>query len=400
MHILYLYQFYNNPDCPATARHYAYLCDLAQRHHITLITSRTYLETRITQDFDWAPRGVDLRLLDVPYSNDMKARERLRAYTSFALKALAVGVACRRPDLVFGTSSPLTTAWAARWIARARRVPWVFEVRDLWPDFPIQMGAIPNAWLQRRLYGLEHALYRDAAHVVTLSPDMEAHVQRCGIPPDRITTLVHGSDFDLIDACQAAHLQALRATHGLADKCVVLYGGTFGRANDIPTLLEAAARLAHRDDLRFVFAGYGYFETALQEAASQAANLLVLPPQPRHRMLCWFKLADLSLVSFIDKPVLAANSPAKFFDSLSAGTPVLVTNPGWTREFVEAHQCGWYTPPSDAAALAERIAWICDHPEARAEAGRKAWTLARARFDRTTLARRLERIFEQAAAIG
>ena len=165
-------------------------------------------------------------------------------------------------------------------------------------------------------------------------------------------------------------------------------------------MLDATARLAHRDDLRFVFAGYGYFETALQEAASQAANLLVLPPQPRHRMLCWFKLADLSLVSFIDKPVLAANSPAKFFDSLSAGTPVLVTNPGWTREFVEAHQCGWYTPPSDAAALAERIAWICDHPEARAEAGRKAGTLARARFDRTRLVHRLERIFEQAAAIG
>ena len=397
MHILYVYQFYNNPDCAATARHYAYLHHLARRHHITLVTSRTYLDARITQDFDWVAEGVDLRLLDVPYANSMEAGERLNAYTTFALKALAAGIASPRPDLVFGTSSPLSAAWAARWIARIRRVPWVFEVRDLWPDFPIQMGAVSNAWLQRRLYNLERALYRDAAHTVTLSPDMEAHVRECGIAPERVTTLVHGSDFGLIDACEPPPLQTLRQTHGLVDKCVVLYGGTFGRANDIPTLLEAAARLHHRDDLRFVFAGYGYFETALREAASQAANLLILPPQPRHHMLCWFKLADLSLVSFIDKPVLAANSPAKFFDSLTAGTPVLVTNPGWTRQFVETHQCGWYTPPSDAEALARQIAWIADHPEARAEAGRKAEAVARTHFDRNTLVHRLERIFEQAA---
>lgn len=398
MHILYVYQYYNNPDCPATARHYAYLRELTQRHSITLITSRTYFDARITHDFDWTPEQVDLRLLDVPYANEMTARERLRAYTTFALKALALGATGRRPDLVFGTSSPLTAAWAARRIARLRRVPWVFEVRDLWPDFPIQMGAMNKPWLQRRLYRLEHALYRDAAHVVTLSPDMETHVRQRGIAPNRVTTLIHGSDFDLIDACQPEALQALRAEHGLIDKGVVLYGGAFGRANDIPTLLDAAARLAHRDDLRFVFAGYGYFETALRRAAAQSANVVVLPPQPRHRMLCWFRLADLSLVSFIDKPVLAANSPAKFFDSLSAGTPVLVTNPGWTSRFVDEHECGWHTPPSDAAALAERIAWIFDHPEARASAERNAWTVARACFDRTSLVHRLEQIFEQAAS--
>ncbi len=397
MHILYLYQFYHTPDAPAAARHYTYVRALARRHRITLVTAATYLEARLAQNFEVVPEGVDLRVLDVPYANEMRAGRRARAYAAYALKAVAAGLGCRRPDLVFGVSPPLTVGWAARLLARLKGVPWVFELKDLWPDFPIQMGAVGSPWLQRRLYALEAALYRSAAHVVTLSTDMEAHVRRRGIPPERVTTLVHGAELALVDACRPGDLDALRARHGLTGKKVVLYGGSFGRANDIPTLLDAAARLAHRDDVRFVFAGFGYHEPALREAAGRAANVLLLPPQPLPAMLCWFKLADLSLVSFIDRPVLAANAPNKFFDSLAAGTPVIVTNPGWTRAFVEAHGCGWYTPPSDAAALAGRIAWVCDHAAEGAEAGRRAEAVARAQFDRAVLAQRLERIFEQVA---
>ena len=114
-------------------------------------------------------------------------------------------------------------------------------------------------------------------------------------------------------------------------------------------------------------------------------------------MLAWFKLADLSLVSFIDLPVLAANSPAKFFVSLGAGTPVIVTNPGWTRQFVEEHRCGWYVPPSKAEALAHCLERVLAAPEALAEAGQRGRAVARKDFDRDVLSDQLEAILSRAA---
>ena len=400
MHLLYLYQFYNTPDCPATARLYSYLRHLAPRHRITLLTTEAYLKQRLTQEYSRAPAGVDVRLLDVPYDNRMGAPRRLVAYASYAVRAMAAGLWGERPDVIVGVSPPLSAAWAASVLARLKRVPWIFEVNDLWPAFPIQMGAVPSPWLQRRLYALEEALYRHAAHVITRSPDMERHVRGCGLPHRRVTTLLNGSDFDLLAPCTPEALGTLRGAYGLTGQRVILYGGTFGRANDLPTLLAAASRLTHRTDARFVFAGYGYYEPLLRDAAARFPNVLLLPPQPRHRMLCWFALADLSLVPFIDRPVLQANSPAKFFDSLAAGTPVLVTNPGWTKRFVDAHACGWYVPPSDPTAMAERIAWILEHPEECAAAGRRGAAAARAQFDRGVLAQQLEAIFERVVARG
>jgi glycosyltransferase involved in cell wall biosynthesis len=268
----------------------------------------------------------------------------------------------------------------------------VFLVQDLWPDFPIQMGALPNPWLQRRLYALERRLYTRAAHVIPYSPDMEAHILRHGIAPDRVTTHLNGTDFWLLDACTPADVATLRDAHGLAGKQVVLYGGTFGRANDIPTLIQAAERLTHRRDVQFVFVGHGFLTNLVREAAGRLPNVTLIPPQPRHRMPAWFKLAALSVISFIDLPVLSTNSPAKFFDSLGAGTPVVVTNPGWTRRFVEEHGCGWYVPPSNPEALMHRLDAVLADPEALATTGKRGAAVARRQFDREVMAGQLEAI--------
>ncbi len=395
MHIAIFYQYYNNPDCPSTNRLYAHLRRWAPRHQITLLTTRTWFDRRLSRQFGWAPPGVEVTMFDVPYDNTMGMRQRLRSYMHFASRATLKGLSVSRPDVILGISTPLTTAWAANVVARRRGVPWVFIVQDLWPSFPIEMGAIKNRWVQRRLYALEHRLYRSAAHVVPFSPDMETHILHHGIAAEKVTTQFNGTDFWLLDACTEADVEALRNTHGLAGKQVVLYGGTLGRANDIPTLIQAAEHLAHRTDLAFIFVGDGYLSDRVEEAAARLPNVTRVPPQPRHHMLAWFKLADLSLVSFIDRPVLATNSPAKFFDSLGAGTPVIVTNPGWTKQFVEEHQCGWYVPPSNPDALALRLEAVRAAPEALAAAGQRGVAVARQQFDRDVMAADMEEILQK-----
>jgi glycosyltransferase involved in cell wall biosynthesis len=392
MHIAVLYQHYNTPDCAATGGHHTLISEWSRRHDITLIASRAWYEQRLTQRFDWAPPGVRVHLLDVPYDNAMTPGQRLWAFGRFAGETLLRGLTIDRPDVIFGVTTPLTTALIASLISSLRDIPWVFHLKDLWPDFPIQMGAVRSPWMQRALYGLERHLYHHAAHVVALSPDMAAHVRRRGVPPKRVSTLVNGTDFYLIDACTSDEVRTLQKQHGLQDKRVVLYAGTYGRANDIPTVLTAAERLDDRADVRFVFIGDGYEAPRVRAAARHRSNVLALPPQPRHRMFGWFKLADVSLVPFIDLPVLAANSPAKFYDSLGAGTPVVVTNPGWTKRFVEQHRCGWYVPPSSPDVLTQRLNALLNHPDALQEAGRRGAAVAREQFDRVQLARRLEAI--------
>ncbi len=400
MHIAVFYQHYNNPDCPTTSRLYGHLRCWTPRHRVTLITTRAWFDRRLTRQFDWVPPGVEVTMLDVPYDNTMNARQRLRAFAHFAGRAVLKGLSMAKPDVILGISTPLTAAWAAAATARRHKTPWVFMVKDLWPDFPVQMGAIKNPWLQRRLYALERRLYRSAAHVIPFSPDMEAHILGHGLDSARVTTHLNGTDFELIDACTDDDGAALRETHGLTGKKVVLYGGALGRANGIVTLLEAAERLAQRTAVQFVFIGHGFLTGRVREAAARLPNVMLLPPQPRHRMLCWFKLADLSLVSFIDLPVLAANSPAKFFDSLGAGTPVLVTNAGWTKRFVEEHRCGWYAPPSNAEALAHRLDAVLGDADALTVAGCRAATVARQQFDRDAMAEALEAILHRVADGG
>ncbi|HKL88271.1 MAG TPA: glycosyltransferase, partial [Salinibacter sp.] len=109
----------------------------------------------------------------------------------------------------------------------------------------------------------------------------------------------------------------------------------------------------------------------------------------QHHMGAWYQLADLSIVSFLDRPVLSTNSPAKFFDSLTMGTPVLVTNPGWTKTFVETHRCGWYVPPSDPPSMSKRLRALMAAPEELRAAGKRGQRIAREKFNRSEQLSRL-----------
>lgn len=370
---------------------------LAKRHKVSLVTSSAWKELRITNNYSWVPEGVDLYEQVVPYSNKMGVRRRLVSYGGFAAYSLTKGLAIPKPDVIWGVSTPLSTPWMAARVAKLRGVPWVFEVQDLWPSFPIEMGAVKREWLQRRLYRLEKSLYQSANHIIPLSPDMERYIVGKGIAQEKVTTILNGTDLELADAPTPAEVTALRQRYNLQGKQVVLYAGTYGRANDIPTLMLAAEQLASRTDIAIVLTGGGYYEQELHQLALRLPNLYLLPPQPRPEVFKWFKLADLSLITFNDLPVLATNSPAKLYDSLACGTPVVVTNPGWTKAFVEKHGCGWYTPAGQSQGLAETIKRLLSMPEELRQAGARGEDVAREQFDRQVLARQMEEILLRVA---
>ncbi|RPD46413.1 glycosyltransferase WbuB [Hymenobacter sediminis] len=398
MHIAVFSQYHTNPDCPATSRHYSLLAQMAQKHRVTLITTRTWETQRLTQAFPWLPEGVEMRAAAVPYENKMGVARRVLSFGRYAAYALREGLRIDKPDVIWGISTPLTAAWAAAQVARLRRVPWVFEVQDLWPSFPIAMGAVPSKLAQRQLYALEKNLYQSARHVLPLSPDMTSYVRQLGLPAEKLTTVLNGTDLDLAARATEEAVMALRQQHGLVGRRVILYAGTFGRANDIPTLIAAAEQLSQQHpEAIWLFMGHGYDEPLLRAAAVRCPAIRLVPAQPRHAVFTWFRLADVAVVSFLGLPVLDANSPAKFYDSLAVGTPVIVTNQGWTKALVEQHGCGWFTPASEPAKMSQLLADLLKHPDQLLAAGAVGLKVAEAQFNRLHIGATIQRVLEGAA---
>lgn len=400
VHIAVFSQYHTNPDCPATSRHYALLAHIARTHRVTLISTAAWAKQRLSQEFAWVPAGVELRTVNVPYHNRMGPARRALAFAQYAAGAVREGLRIDKPDVIWGISTPLTAAWAAARVARWRRVPWVFEVQDLWPSFPIAMGAVPTVWARQQLFALEHRLYQSAAHVVPLSPDMARYVVGTGVAPAKVTTILNGTDFDLAARPTPSSVANLRQDYNLVGKRIVLYAGTFGRANGIPTLVAAAELLAAaRPDVVWLFLGDGYYKPLLRAAANRCSAIRLIGGQPRHAVFNWFSLADVSVVSFLDLSVLDANSPAKLYDSLAVATPVVVTNRGWTKTLVEEHGCGWFVPAGQPQVLAQRLSeLLADDAQQRLwDAGQRGATLAQQEFDRQKLASQMQSVLEQAA---
>jgi len=167
----------------------------------------------------------------------------------------------------------------------------------------------------------------------------------------------------------------------------------------MPTVVAAAEALVAADaTATFLFLGHGYYAPLVAAAAARwPGRIRLVGGQPRHAVFSWFALADVVVVSFLGLPVLDTNSPAKLYDALAVGTPVVVTNAGWTKQLVEQHGCGWYTPAGDAGALATKLrALLADQP-GLAAAGQRGQALARADFDRVKLAKQMQHILETAA---
>ena len=399
MHIAVFSQYHTNPDCPATSRHYTLLAHIAKTHRVTLLTTPAWKGQRLTQEFAWVPPGVEIREARVPYNNKMGPARRALAFAHYAGWAVREGLRIDKPDVIWGISTPLTAAWAAAQVARWRRVPWVFEVQDLWPSFPIAMGAVPTALARQQLYRLEKRLYASAKHILPLSPDMARYVTDLGIAPSKVTTVLNGTDLELAARATPDAVARLRNQHGLAGKRVVLYAGTFGRANDIPTLVAAAEAMAAADaDTVWLFLGHGFYEPLVAAAAARwPGRIRLVGGQARHEVFSWFALAEVAVVSFLGLPVLDSNSPAKLYDSLAVGTPVVVTNQGWTKALVEQHGCGWYVPAGNAPALAAQLRALLAQPATVAAAGARGQQLAIAEFDRQRIARQIQQLLETAA---
>jgi glycosyltransferase involved in cell wall biosynthesis len=380
MRILYLHQFFITRAGVGGTRSYEFARRfVAQGHAVRMVTAG---------EADTVVDGIEVVGVRGAYSDYVSATaesypRRMLAFGRFALGAAAAAVGGPRPDVVYATSPPLTLALPALAAAARWRAPLVFEVRDLWPEAPIQMGALRSPPLRRAARALERFVYRRAARLIALSPGIREGMIAAGAAPERVALVPNASDLDLFEAGARERGPAF----------VVSYFGTMGEANDLTAAVEAARLL---DDVRFVFLGDGKRRAGLERIAPANVEFRG-PARTKAEVAALAADSDACLTLFKDVAVLATNSPNKLFDTFAAGRPAIVNMDGWMRELVEDHDAGLYARAGDARDLAAKIAWLRDHPDEAARMGRNARALAERDFDRDRLAGRVLEVLEEAA---
>lgn len=390
MRIVYIHQYFVTPSMPGGTRSYEQARRLVGRgHDVHVITTATGTERASLGWTTTVEDGITVHWLRLPYSNHMSFRTRIGVFLRFAVlatvKAVRVGA-----DVVFATSTPLTVAIPGIVAARVRRARFVFEVRDLWPELPIEIGALHNPWAIRAAFALARAAYRNADHVVALSPGMAEGVAAHGYPPDRLSVVPNAADLDLFASAPEAG-RRWRAGHDwLGDRPLVVYVGTFGLINGVGYLVRIASALAHTDpEVRFLLVGDGAEIGPVRELAAELGvldrTLFIRPEVPKTEVPAILGAATLATSVVIPKPGLAANSANKFFDAMAAGRPIAINHGGWQADLLRETGAGLVLDPHDIPSAATGLAaHLRDGPWLE-RAGRASRELATTRFDRDLL---------------
>lgn len=331
----------------------------------------------------------------------------------FARRLLAFGrfmvLACWQSattpaDVILATSTPLTVVVPGIVGSWARRVPWVLEVRDLWPELPIAVGALKNPLAIRLARALELLGYRSATHIIALSPGMRAGVAETGVGPEKVTLIPNAADLDRFGPAVASAERFLSAHGDLRGRQIVMYAGTIGLINGIDYLAEIAAA-ARKDapSTAFVVIGDGRYRTALIERATQLGvngkNFFVLDPLPKDQIGDALASATVCVSLVIDLQALWANSANKFFDGLAAGKPMVINHEGWQADLIRDHDIGLVLPARDADRAWCQLQEFLSSPTQVEKAGCRARLLAESEFDRDKLAITFERVLMEAASI-
>ena len=340
-------------------------------------------------------KDIDVIELQVPYSNKMSFLRRALAFFHYASRSARVALS-ESYDLVFATSTPLTAAITGIVAYRLRRKPFIFEVRDLWPDLPRQMGVIRNPAVLLAMKLLERTAYRSAVGCIGLAPGIVEGIVNAGGNANTTIMIPNGCDLELFQPV------ARRREPGEDFRAV--FAGTHGIANGLDAVLHAAKVLKRRrrDDIRIEFIGDGALKAKLiQRARTEALdNCVFRDPLPRRELAIDLPSADVGLQILADVPgFYLGTSPNKFFDYLASGIPVLTNYTGWVAEMIESHTCGIAVPPNDAVAFANALEYLADAPVKLHEMGVNARRLGENEFDRLHLAERFVACLENAVSL-
>jgi glycosyltransferase involved in cell wall biosynthesis len=404
MQVLYFHQYFSTRQGSTGTRSYEMAKQLiAQGHAVTMVcASYGVANTGLTGPFKRSRRegyveGIRVIEFELPCSNKDSLLRRSWTFAKYAVRSSLTAVS-EKSDVVFATSTPLTAAIPGLFAHYLRWKPFVFEVRDLWPELPKAMGVIKNPLVLGGMAWLERRAYRASRHCIGLAPGIAEGIAK-HIPADHISMIPNGCDVDFLglDACNPWRPEGIAATD-----CLAIFSGTHGPANGLQAVVDAAKVLHDRGrmDIKLLLIGDGKQKPALQDQAQRLGltNVVFHESVSKNRLAGLLKDADIGMQILANVPAFYyGTSPNKFFDYLASGLPVLCNYPGWVAGLIKQHQCGIAIPAENATVFADALQSFADQPAERQAMGKRARELAISDFDRSDLSQRFVKVLEQAA---
>jgi len=407
MHIIYFHQHFSTPAGATGTRSYEMAKKLMERgHQVTMVCGSYGVgKTGLEQDYVNGRRegqvdGIQVIEFELPYSNKDSFVKRSWTFLKFAFNSVKLALTMEY-DLLFSTSTPLT-AGIPGIITKlmGRKKPFVFEVRDLWPELPKAMGVISNPVILTLMSWLEWLSYNLADGCIGLAPGIVDGIKARMRGPSRVALVPNGCDLSMFH--DQKRDDGWRPDGVAAGELMAVFTGAHGMANGLDAVLDAAQCLKERGrgDIKLVFVGEGKMKSALKDRAVRQGldNCIFLDAVPKPRLAGLLTEADLGLMILANVPAFYyGTSPNKFFDYISTGLPVLNNYPGWLAGMIKEHGCGLAVEPDDPHAFAEALIQADGNRQQLLDMGKKGRELACQQFDRQMLASQLVDELEQVA---
>lgn len=380
MKILLIHQAFVGPNEAGGTRHYEFARHLIQQgHEFTIVASNlSYLTGQRTVEGNRLVQKEDIDGVRVLRAYTYPSLHkgfvwRIILFISFMLTSIWAGLRAGPVDLVMGTSPPIFQACSAWAVALLKRRPFLLEIRDLWPEFAIDMGVLKNPVLIHLSRWLESFLYARATHIVVNSPAYRTYLIEKGIAPEKVTLVANGVDTSAFSPL--ADGRAVRERYRLDGKFVVTYAGALGLANDIGTILGAAHRLRDKFGIHFLLIGDGKERDNLEAQAKSLhlTNVTFAGSHSKAEMPEFLAASNACVAILQNIPMFRTTYPNKVFDYMAAGRPTVLAIDGVIREVVETANGGVFVPPGNIEALANAILKLSqdrEHAQAMGEAAR------------------------------
>lgn len=349
--VVILHQHFRTPSGGGAIRSYYLAKALVAKGIRTVVITAHNVAGEKAEELE----GISVHYLPVAYDNRFGFARRIISFSRFMIKAVYATARHRDADVCYAISTPLTTGWAARMIHRKYGVPYIFEVGDLWPDAPVDMGVIRNGLVKSFLYSIEKWIYESAAALVALSePIREAILQKVSGKTVHVLPNMADTEFYKPQEKQTA----LERKFGVTGKFVVSYIGALGIANGLFYFLQCAR--ASQDaglSIHFIICGDGAMleELTAYSEKLRLENLSFVPFQSREGVREVMNVTDANFICYKPVKILETGSPNKYFDGLAAGKLTVVNFGGWVKEEIERVGCGIYVDPEDPGDFVRKI---------------------------------------------
>ena len=387
MRIIYFYQYFTTPNGSWSTRVYEYTKQwVEQGHEVEVVTSVYAKSDLVATKFleNQVIDGIKLKIINLKIDNKQTFIRRIFTFLvySFFSTYYALTSKC---DLVISSSGPITAGIPGLIANIFRRKKMVFEVRDLWPQAPIELGILNNLWLQKLSYLFEKWCYKRSSLVVALSPGIRQNILN-RFPDTNVVSITNSANIELFSKPKTPIEHPM-----LRAKKYAVYTGNIGMVNNSELLYNAAIRLRElkRDDINIVMIGDGQLKIDLEDKSRNIDNIHFLDLMPKKDLVNYVQNAYVSLIPLNNTPILATSSPNKLFESMAASVPVIQTTFGWIEELLANTGTGFTVSAEDENELVEKLIYLADNEKVTTKMGKRAFEYAKTNFDKEVLAKRM-----------